>query len=215
MERHILTQSWTIHDDKSHLWNCYILKLPPAAKAVKKSFYVEDGLSSLETKQEAISLHHQLQGLFIREGFKLLKWDSNSPKVFNSSSPEIKSTKNISVIGNSDSFAKTLGMEYYSNKDYFLFSSTELSIEESLITKHELLSNSAKIYDPLGLMSCATIVAKIISQPPWERGSTWDEPFPPDVQKEWLSWRTRLPEISNIRIRRCYSPVSSRIVFRQ
>lgn len=137
------------------------------------------------------------------------------PEVLNSFSPEIKSTKNISIIGNSNSFAKTLGMEYNSNQDYFRFSSTELSIEESLITKRELMSDSAKIFDPLGLISCAIVVAKIISQPLWERGATWDEPLPPDIQKEWLNWRTKLPEISNIRIRRCYTPVSSTIVVRQ
>ena len=38
-------------------------ELPLAAKAVKES-YVDDGLPFVETKQEAISLHHQLQDLF-------------------------------------------------------------------------------------------------------------------------------------------------------
>lgn len=190
-------------------------ELPLAAKAVKESFHVDDGLPSVETKQEAISLHHQLQDLFNRGGFKLHKWDSNSPEVLNSISPEIRSTKNTSALGSSDSFVKTLGMEYNSNQDHFRFSSTELSIEESLITKREVLSDSAKIFDPLGLTSCVTVVAKIIFQRLWERGTAWDEPLPPDIQKEWLNWRTRLPEISNIRIPRCYTPVSSTIVVRQ
>lgn len=190
-------------------------EFPLAAKAVKESFYVDDGLPSVETKQEAISLHHQLQDLFNRGGFKLHKWDSNSPEVLNPISPEIRRTKNTSALGSSDSFVKTLGMEYNSNQDHFRFSSTELSIEESLITKREVLSDSAKIFDPLGLISCVTIVAKIIFQRLWERGTAWDEPLPPDIQNEWLNWRTRLPEISNIRIPRCYAPVSSTIVVRQ
>ena len=169
----------------------------------------------MESKQEAISLHHQLQDLFNRGGFKLHKWDSNSPEVLNSISPEIRSTKNISVLRNSDSFVKTLGMEYNSNQDYFRFSSTELSTEESLITKRELLSDSAKIFDPLGLILCATIVAKIIFQRLWERSTTWDEPLAPDIRKEWLNWRTQFPEISNIRIPCCYTPVGSTIVVHQ
>ena len=107
-------------------------ELPLAAKAVKESFYIDDDLLSVETKQEAISLHHQLQDLFNRGGFKLQKWDSNSPEVLNSISPEIRSTKNTSVLGSSDNFVKTLGMENNSNQDHFRFSSTELSIEESL-----------------------------------------------------------------------------------
>ena len=162
-------------------------ELPLAAKAVKES-YVNAGIPKVETKQEVISLHHQLQDFFNRGGFKLYKWDSNSPEVLNSISPEIRSTNNICGLGNSDSFVKTLGIEYNSNQDYFRFSSTELSIEESLITKCELLSDSAKIFDPLGLISCITIiVANIICQRLWERGTAWDEPLPPDIQKEWLN----------------------------
>lgn len=176
---------------------------------MKESFYVDDAIPSVETKQESISLHHQLQDLFNRGGFKLHKWDSNSI------SPEIRSTKNTSSLGNSDSFVKTLGMEYNSNQDHFRFSSTELSIEESPITKCEVLSDSAKIFDPLGLMSCVTIVTKIIFQHLWERGMAWDESLPPDIQKEWLNWSIQLPEISNICIPHCYTPVSSTIVVQQ
>ena len=48
-------------------------ELPLAAKATKESFYVDDGLPSVEAKHEAISLHHQLQDLFNKGGFKLHK----------------------------------------------------------------------------------------------------------------------------------------------
>lgn len=106
-------------------------------------------------------------------------------------------------------------MEYNSSQDHFRFSSTDLSAEESSITKREVLSDSAKIFDPLGLISCVTILPKIIFQRLWERGTAWDEPLPPDNQKEWLNWRTQLPEISAIRIPRCYTPVGSDIVDRQ
>ena len=76
-------------------------KLPFAAKAVKESFYVDDGLPSVETKQKAILLHHQLQDLFNRAGFNLHKWDSNSSEVLNSISPEIRTMKTTSTLGNS------------------------------------------------------------------------------------------------------------------
>ena len=77
------------------------------------------------------------------------------------------------------------------------------------------MSDSAKIFDPLGLISCVTIVPKIIFQRLWEQGTASDEPLPPDIQKEWLNWRTQLPEISAIHIPRCYTPVDSEIVDRQ
>ena len=93
--------------------------------------------------------------------------------------------------------------------------SHELFIEESLVTKREILSDAAKTFDPLSLISCVTAVAKIIFQRLWERGTAWDEPLSPEIQNEWLYWRTGRPEISNIRIPCCYTPVSSNVVVRQ
>ena len=191
------------------------LELPLAAKTVKESFYVDDGLPSVETKQEALTLFRPLQELFNRGGFKLHKWDSNSSEVLNSIPSEIRSTKTLAISGNSDNFVKALGMEYSSSQDYFRFSPPNSFEEESHITKRAVLSESAKISDPLGFISCVTIVVKIIFQKLWERGTTWDEPLPPDIQRDWLDWRMQLPEISALRIPRCYAPVSVQIVDRQ
>ena len=148
---------------------------PLAAKAVKESFYVDDGLPSVQTKQEAILLQRQLQDLFAAGGFKLHKWDTNSTEVLNCIPQEIRSSQAISKLGDSDNFVKTLGMEYNSSKDYSRFSSADLSIDPSHLTKRSVLSDSSKIYDPLGLISCVTIVVKIIFQHLWKQSIGWDE----------------------------------------
>ncbi len=63
---------------------------PQAAKAVKEAFYVDDGLPSVKTQEEAIRLYQQLQQLFQKGAFKLHKWDSNSPEVLNAIPEEIR-----------------------------------------------------------------------------------------------------------------------------
>ena len=98
---------------------------PLAAKAVKESFYVDDGLPSVQTKLEAILLQRQLQDLFAAGGFKLHKCDTNSTELLNCIPQEIRSSQAISKLGDSDNFVKTLGMEYNSSKDYFRFSSAD------------------------------------------------------------------------------------------
>ena len=75
-------------------------------------------------------------------------------------------------------------MEYSSSQDHFRFSCTNLSVEETNLTKRAVLSDSAKVFDPLGLISCVTMVVNIIFQRLWERGTIWDEPLPPDIQRE-------------------------------
>ena len=47
--------------------------LPQAGKAVKESFYVDDGLPSVETKEETINLYQQLQQLLQTGAFTLHK----------------------------------------------------------------------------------------------------------------------------------------------
>ncbi len=187
-------------------------RFPLAAKAVKESFYVDDGLPSVKTKQEAILLQRQLQDLFATGELKLHKWDSNSTEVLNSIPQEIRSTQPTSKLGDSDHFVKTLGMEYNSSQDCFRFSSADLSIDPSHLTKRSVLSDSAKIFDPIGLISCVTIVVKIIFQQLWKRGIDWDEPLPPDIQRHWMNWRECLSELSNLRIPRCYTPIHCQIV---
>ena len=87
--------------------------------------------------------------------------------------------------------------------------------EETELTKRLILSDSAKIFDPLGLVSCVTIVVKIIFQRLWERGIDWDSPLPADIERDWKEWRNQLPELSSLRIPRCYAPINCQIVDRQ
>ena len=133
----------------SHLAKGNEARWPLAAKAIRESFYVDDGLPSIQTNQEAILLQQQLQDLFAAGGFKLHKWDSNSTEILNCIPQEIRRNQAISKLGDSDNFVKTLGMEYNSSKDCFRFSSADLSIDPSHLTKRSVLSDSSKIFTHL------------------------------------------------------------------
>ena len=199
-----------------HLAETHESELPLATTAVKESFYVDDGLISTPTEEQAILVHQELQNLFSKGGFKLRKWDSNSSKVVQAIPLEIRSARATSSLPGSNEFIKTLGIEYNCHQDYFRFSTTDLAIKESKLTKRTVLSDSAKIFDPLGLISCVTIVVKIIFQRLWQQGIGWDDPLPHDILQDWLKWREQLPTISSLKIPRCYSSaVDGNIVSRQ
>ena len=78
-----------------------------------------------------------------------------------------------------------------------------------------MLSDSAKIFDPLGLISCVTIVVKIYFQRLWEQQIQWDDPLHPEIERDWLTWRNGLSQISSLRIPRCYAPLHTNIVSTQ
>ena len=54
---------------------------PVTVETVKRNFYVDDCLKSVESEEQAIQLQSELRQLPARGGFRLTKWMSNSIKV--------------------------------------------------------------------------------------------------------------------------------------
>ena len=54
----------------------------------------------------------------------------------------------------------------------------------SLVTKREILRDSAQIYDPLGLLAPVTVKAKILVQTMWKQKIDWDEPLDQELTNE-------------------------------
>ena len=63
-----------------------------------------------------------------------------------------------------------------------------------LSTKREALQETAKIFDPLGLLQPVTAAAKILIQELRQEGIDWDEPLPPSLDQKW---RVLAKEIGN------------------
>ena len=75
----------------------FALEYPQAAEAVKKYFYVDDGLTGADTVDDAITLQTQLQGLFSKGEFLLRKWNSSEPAVLQHISPELKDSQSTYI----------------------------------------------------------------------------------------------------------------------
>ena len=55
--------------------------LPLGVKTVYKYFYMDDGLPSSDSREEAIEMRKQMTELLLRGGFYLQKWLTNDPEV--------------------------------------------------------------------------------------------------------------------------------------
>ncbi|XP_070554734.1 uncharacterized protein [Ptychodera flava] len=62
-------------DDNSHLFNKEVVK------TIKRDFYVDDCLKSVENAKKAIELMQDLTAACKKGGFRLTKWVSNSREV--------------------------------------------------------------------------------------------------------------------------------------
>ena len=84
---------------------------PLAAKALKESFYVDDGLTGADDTQTAIRLQKELSELFAHGGFQLHKRNSNNPDVLNHLDPDSRVNQDSHSISDLRESTKTLGLE--------------------------------------------------------------------------------------------------------
>ena len=82
-------------------------------------------------------------------------------------------------------------------------------------TKRSLLRASAKIFDPLGLLSPFVIGAKILFQTLCKQKQEWDVNLEGDLLQQWKSLTEEFELLSEIHIPRCYFLPNQTIISQQ
>ncbi|XP_035229448.1 uncharacterized protein LOC118201452 [Stegodyphus dumicola] len=143
---------------------------PRAAAVTSTDFYMDDILTGGNTLEEAKELQSELVQMLRRGGMELHKWVSNHPELLHDISTQEYSFESR------ESVVKTLGMLWKPKDDHLTFK-TAVNNQDSF-TKRQVLSEIAKLLDPLGLIGPVATRAKIFMQRLWllklglERGIT-------------------------------------------
>ncbi|GFY72265.1 integrase catalytic domain-containing protein [Trichonephila inaurata madagascariensis] len=172
-------------------------RYPLASFATLHHFYVDDLLSGAATEKEAVELVWQLKEMMRKGGFNLRKRQSNSETVIK----EVPENQNLKVVQN-DEEIKILGIQWNPKSDFFSFS-VSLQEQKCAYSKREVLSEIARVFDPLGLLSPCVVFMKILLQELWKLNLEWDEPIPEDLNKQWAAFRKELHLIEKMKIPRC------------
>ncbi|XP_035207285.1 uncharacterized protein LOC118182106 [Stegodyphus dumicola] len=101
-----------------------------------------------------------------RGGFLLRKWSSNDLSVLENIPQELRNDSEAMKIQD-DSSIKVLGINWNPREDYFNFS-VSISGEKLKYSKRDILSDLAKIFDPLGWLAPCIIYVKILIQEMWK-----------------------------------------------
>ena len=112
---------------------------------------------------------------------------------------------------------KVLGVNWDPECDqfYFKFSKTHEYGKELPVTKRSVLKLSAKLFDPIGILSPFVIRLKILFQQLCLEHVDWDEELQGEMRSKFLSYLSELPTLNQICIPRCYFNCSSQIVSTQ
>ncbi|CAG7687346.1 unnamed protein product [Allacma fusca] len=120
---------------------------PIAAPVLLKDAYVDDVVTGQNSASEAIELYKQLDNLTKSACFELSKWVSNDPAVMNAIPTAARGTS-FPLAFTDDDAVKTLGLYWHPAIDCFQFTVSPFDFQQKL-TKREILSDTAKLFDPL------------------------------------------------------------------
>lgn len=171
-------------------------RFPLAAAVLMRDVFVDDVVSGEDSEVSALNLQKQLLGICASAGFELRKWHSNSPAILaaapsdsHGERPEALSFAEVEK----DPSIKVLGLQWNPSSDSFSF---KVQTSNSNCTKRVILSEIAKIYDPVGFLAPVILYAKHLMQLLWIAGTGWDESPPIDIVNAWLSFIKQLPLLS-------------------
>lgn len=165
------------------------------AELIKFDFYIDDFLSGSSSECELSAIISTITHTLHSAGLPLRKFRTNAPSIV-LNNPSSLIPKDL----NSNSPSSALGLKWDPAADVLNFPT---NIEcPSQATKKTILSNSAKLFDPLGLLSPCTIVPKMILQKLWMSNLNWDDPVPHEVEKSWLEFAATLNSLSSLQIPR-------------
>ena len=173
---------------------------PQASNILTQEVYVDDILSGGHSLSETKSKQADLISVLSSAGFPVKKVTANHSALLEHLPREDLLNEEFLKIDNC-SITKTLGIQWNAITDSFSYSVKYFEIPTS-VTKRQMLSIIAKLFDPLGWIGPVIIVAKVFMQELWALKSGWDDQIPQDLLSRWKTFLADLTNISSIQIPR-------------
>ncbi|XP_070571795.1 uncharacterized protein [Ptychodera flava] len=169
----------------------------PTADDLKHNIYVDNVIDGAKSDEKAVSYYNDANHLMQSCGFKLRSWTSNSERLCELAKQDdiYEPSRDVPV----------LGLRWEPESDTMTYSENNSEpIPNELITKRDVLSSSATLYDPLGFVAPVHIRAKLFVQSLWKRGLPWDEPLDAELNSQWIQIAADLNATRKTTINRQY-----------
>ncbi len=174
---------------------------------IERDFYVDDGLKSLPSINEAISLLKATKDILAISNLRLHKIASNCSAVMHAFSPAdyAKDLKHLNLDTDSPPLQRSLGLSWDLQNDAFTF---HVNLSDKPFTRRGVLATVNSLFDPLGMVAPITIQGKLLLRELSNTKSDWDAPLSTEKKVEWNLWKDSLQDLEQLRILRTYTPTS-------
>ena len=180
---------------------------------VHRNFYVDDGLTSQPTPEQAIALVTTTREMLATANLRLHKIVSNSVEVMEAFPTEDrgKGVRDLDLHRDILPAQRSLGVHWNLEEDTFTF---QVSPPDKPFTRRGVLSVVNSIYDPSGLAVPVLLEGRLLLQRLVTMGKKknnnaplgWDDPLPDSLQSQWQSWQASLLNLEKLSAPRCYHP---------
>ena len=175
------------------------VKLPEAAKTIRKSTYMDDCSKSVTSVDSGRRLIAQINEILQSGNFKPHKFSATDPNMLADLDPAIVTDKKR---------IKTLGVTWDVEKDNFILQIHDGVVEKKTdYTLREILRVGASCFDPQGIMAPFILQYKFILAKVWEEAEKvkcYDDAVSTELKKAWEAWITQLPLLRNFTIPRWF-----------
>ena len=177
---------------------------PQVTKIVLDDFYVDDFFSGADSVEEALTIQAEVMEMLESGGFLLRKWSSNDKQLLYHLPENLRDSSILEI--STDETRKSLGVHWGPAQDTFRFHMSPTHYEK--LTKRNILSEVAKLFDPLGWLAPIVIKAKLLIQELWVQNLQWDHAVPEEIKKRWLTFQDQLHSLDDLKVPRWfhYSP---------
>lgn len=178
-------------------------EFPGAVKVIEKGTYMDDILTGADSIAAACQLQQEVTGLLAKGCFDAHKWCANHPDILQDVPDALRGNSFEVTDDNSKTTVKTLGVTWNPAEDWFSVSVSEDIIDE--LTRRKLLSQLAKIFDPLGFFGPVLTTAKLMLREVGELQIDWDDAVPGEINSKWRSLRNEMVLLNDMHMPRWIS----------
>lgn len=173
-------------------------RYPRAAEILQRDLYVDDLLTGSDSLEDILRARNEIIAVLKRGGFNIRQWASNHEHALDDLDEKVL---NLHLATEDGSVLKTLGISWASQHDQLVYSVKSIETPNT-VNKRTILSEIAKIFDPLGLLGPVVLYAKSIMQECWKSKVNWDESVPQELHTHWVNFAQQLHLLSNISVER-------------
>jgi len=171
----------------------------PVSNNIRHNLYVDNIVTGFDSEAETLQFYSQARSILSAAKFNLRAWASNCRQLRNTADKDDTADQNT--------LTNVLGLHWNTSLDKLSLTLKGLNHPTTpLTTKREVLQDSSKLFDPLGILSPISVRAKLLMQRLWQQHVMWDEPLDTDILEEWTGILADINKSSVISFDRAFFP---------